>query len=100
MSRVSFIGHHAHNKRGSMSRETGYRVTITGFLSIGDKNDLMLQKKALDYLTGPLDQLVAGLTNVEIEPRMMTREIDEAGNPVPRAPRKPRAARATGRKAA
>lgn len=73
-------------------REHGYRVTITGFLPVDPKN-LLSQKAALDALTGGYADLVPAMKNVTIDQRMTSREIDEAGNPVPRGPRKPRAAK-------
>lgn len=83
-----------------MPRQDAYKVTITGWLPI-KKSDLKSQKEALDALTGPVSDMVAKLHHVDVQPKMTSREIDDAGQPVPKKPRKPRAAKAaTGRRAA
>lgn len=80
-------------------RQQGYRVTITGFLPV-DMKDVQSQLSALTALAGgDPGWLVDHCESVSINHRQTSREIDDAGNPVPRAPRKPRASK-TGKKGA
>lgn len=67
-------------------RQSGYRITIAGFLPI-DASDLASQKKAIDALTaagtGSLADLVAVMTDADLHYKLTTRTVDEAPPEVP-----------------
>ncbi len=83
-----------------MSRQNGYMVKITGFLPV-PKGDIDAQIDALTAIKGSdVNALLALCKDTKSETSMTSREVDEAGNPLPRKPRKPRTVPANKRKAA
>ena len=58
-------------------RQTGYRVIIRGFLPV-DKSNLQEQKAAIDaLLAGNAEGLIELLSDIEIEHRLTSRQMDE-----------------------
>lgn len=72
-------------------RQQGYAVKITGFLPV-DKSDLGAQIGALTAIqSGDTAAILAMCKNVSFEQNLTSREVDSAGNPLPKKLRQPRA---------
>ncbi len=65
-------------------RQSGYRVTIQGFLPV-DPADIASQQKAINALaaagSGSLADLVAMLADAEMHSKLTTRTVDDPAPP-------------------